>query len=146
MTDIRERHVRSASRPNYCAQDGDWWGENGCDAYIALAMLDKAEAALAKYRSRAESWEHMSEREAQAIQRADKAEAALASLLANGPEERIWLEYKHERDAARADAKALAEAGSHSVYCATPFALYASGDCTCGWSAALAAHEEATKA
>jgi hypothetical protein len=40
----------------------------------------------------------------------DAAQHDLDALLANGPDVRIWLEYKHERDAARAALAELAQA------------------------------------
>jgi len=125
---------------------------------LIIARADRAEIALAEMTERCgkaqEEWvdAHIERDAARSVsaeweRRADKAEAALAECQEWRDKWKLAVDEMTPALAkARFDAKALAEAGSHSVYCATPFALYASGDCTCGWSAALAAHEEATKA
>ena len=81
-----------------CVSDDEPWK---CDAALFRDALDEAwrayHAALAVAQGELDA-----ERD-----RADKAEADLNALLCNGPEPRIWLEYKHERDAERAIADEL---------------------------------------
>jgi hypothetical protein len=165
MTDIRSRHVRSNSRPNYCAQDGDWWGENGCDAAIALAMLDKAEAALADLNAVTIEWWVCAWCDARFPYtdgpdtlkahstvcpshpgniRADKAEATLRGATDALLYERDKVaDMLAQRDAARGDAERLAEALGPFVSFAirtgrSNEAIVREAD------AALTAHKEAT--
>ena len=172
MTDIRERHLPYAWHHDpdiiMCEECDKKWP---CDAiteheaHLAAHEMAtwyegraiEAEAKLQDCIAESALLDGAMERHLEAEARADKAEAALAgcerSNVLAGATNRI---IQDERDAARADADALAAYGNHSVACPVvldaiqPFFGVvpdptAHATCTCGWSAALAAHEEATR-
>jgi hypothetical protein len=114
-----------------------------CPSHPGNIRADKAEAALAgKYGFEAAGMVIAAQEERDAA-RADLALAIEGFNSSVAFERARVADMMAQRDAALKDAKALAQAGHHGVLCATPLALAASG-CTCGWTAALAAHKEAT--
>jgi hypothetical protein len=155
MTDTRSRHVPCdgpVAGMDVCADDNAAWP---CDAAIEADRADKAEAGWAAETMRANDAEAAL---AELQRRTERPMSSLARLTD------IAVKNANERDAARADAKALAEAldratrghyeeahddPSHPgefVYAGVCEECGATWPCeTYGLRAALAAHKEATE-
>jgi hypothetical protein len=148
MTDIRERHVERFGLPLACRIDHQPWP---CDAIREADRADLAESMLAMARAdfgKAES-DHVNAVTdwRGALERAERAEAALAEAK---EAEMSWfrgaMQAEQERDAARKDAKALAEASWYHEFDEGDHHLGIVKPNECGVCEALAAHMEATDA